>query len=225
MRVTAVTGFTDIACVCVRARVEPIMEIPVTLSPAEGRTSDFSYETGAERHGTTLHQPVTNPSPGAARRAERRREGGGVVGTPKSAASAKGRDRGLTPLKQTTAAALIDWMGKLTLSGGDLDGQRFEVWPWERRFLKGTFRQPGNAALSIARGGGKSNFVAAWAAAGSGSRRAASRNAARGGMRGVQLPTVAHHLRGRGGVRPLAGPRPGRPEQVATPRLTEHRNA
>ena len=53
----------------------------------------------------------------------------------------------------------------MTLSGGDLGGQPFEVWPWEKRFIRGTFGQPGNAALSIGRGNGKSAFVAALATA------------------------------------------------------------
>ena len=56
-------------------------------------------------------------------------------------------------------------MGELTLSGGDLDGEKFTVWPWERRFIKATFRRPGNAALSVARGNGKSGFVAGLATA------------------------------------------------------------
>ena len=68
-------------------------------------------------------------------------------------------------VKQTIGRELIDWLGSLTLSGGDLDGQPFQVWPWEKRFLVGTFGQPGNAALSIGRGNGKSGFVAALAAA------------------------------------------------------------
>ena len=69
------------------------------------------------------------------------------------------------PVKQTIGRELINWLGTLTLSGGDLDGRKFEVWPWERRFIMGTFSQPGNAALSIARGNGKSGFVAALATA------------------------------------------------------------
>ena len=44
-------------------------------------------------------------------------------------------------------------------------GNPFTVWPWERRFIAGTFGQPGNAALSCGRGQGKSAFVAALAAA------------------------------------------------------------
>ena len=74
-------------------------------------------------------------------------------------------ERPVAPGKQTLGAALIDWLGKLTLSGGDLDGQPFTVWSWERRFIAGTFGQPGNAALSCGRGQGKSAFVASLAAA------------------------------------------------------------
>ncbi len=50
--------------------------------------------------------------------------------------------------------------------GGDLDGQRMEAWPWQRKFLRGGFR-PGtsDSSLSIARGNGKSALVAAIATA------------------------------------------------------------
>ena len=62
-------------------------------------------------------------------------------------------------------AALIDYIGALVLSGGDRDGEAFKVLPWERRFLIGAFGQPGHAALSVARGNGKSALVAGIAAA------------------------------------------------------------
>ena len=90
---------------------------------------------------------------------------GAPSGTPVAKKKAKALDRSLTPLKQTTAAALIDWLGGLTLTGGDLDGQPFTVWPWERRFLRGAFGRPGDAAISCARGQGKSAFISALAAA------------------------------------------------------------
>ena len=61
--------------------------------------------------------------------------------------------------------ALIDYLGSLTLAGGDHDGEPFEVLPWERRFVRGAFRQPGDAALSVARGNGKSALVAGIASA------------------------------------------------------------
>ena len=85
--------------------------------------------------------------------------------TPESNAKQRRRNRLVTPVKHTLGRTLTDWLGKLTLSGGDLDGQPFAVWPWERRFILGTFSQPGNAALSIARGNGKSAFVGALSAA------------------------------------------------------------
>ena len=65
----------------------------------------------------------------------------------------------------TIATTLISWLPTLTITGGDLDGEPFAVWPWEKRFIRGAFNQPGNAALSIARGNGKSGLVAALATA------------------------------------------------------------
>ena len=65
----------------------------------------------------------------------------------------------------TIATTLIDWLPSLTITGGDLDGSPFAVWPWEKRFIRGAFNQPGNAAMSIARGNGKSGLVAALATA------------------------------------------------------------
>ena len=61
--------------------------------------------------------------------------------------------------------ALAAYVGGLTLAGGDRDGMAFEVLSWERRFLSGAFRQPGDAALSVARGNGKSALLAAVACA------------------------------------------------------------
>ena len=60
---------------------------------------------------------------------------------------------------------LIRYIEGLTLSGGDHDGELFVVLPWERRFLRGAFKAPGHAALSISRGNGKSALVAAIATA------------------------------------------------------------
>ena len=62
-------------------------------------------------------------------------------------------------------AALVDYIGGLTLSGGDRDGEEFSVLPWERRFIRGAFATTGHAALSVARGNGKSALVAGIAAA------------------------------------------------------------
>ena len=57
------------------------------------------------------------------------------------------------------------YLGGLTLSGGDCDGELMTVLHWERRFVLGTFRQDGDAALSVARGNGKSGLVAGIACA------------------------------------------------------------
>ena len=90
---------------------------------------------------------------------------GAHAGTPIREGTSRTCNRLVTPVTQINGRELAAWLGGLTLTGGDLDGQKFSVWPWERRFLMGTFAQPGNAALSIARGNGKSAFVAALAAA------------------------------------------------------------
>ena len=65
----------------------------------------------------------------------------------------------------TVSGDLLGYLGGLTLAGGDHDGEPFVVLPWERRFLVGVFRKSGDAALSVARGNGKSALVAAVAAA------------------------------------------------------------
>jgi len=46
------------------------------------------------------------------------------------------------------------------MSGGDRDGEPFTVLPWEAKFIRGAFRVRGPAALSVARGNGKSALVA-----------------------------------------------------------------
>ena len=53
----------------------------------------------------------------------------------------------------------------LTLAGGDHDGKPFVVLPWEKRFIFGAWRHPGDVALSVARGNGKSALVAGVASA------------------------------------------------------------
>ena len=66
----------------------------------------------------------------------------------------------------TLAARLADYIENLTISQGRYAGQKFILLPWERRYLRGAFK-PGvmDAALSLGRGGGKTTFVAAIAAA------------------------------------------------------------
>ena len=66
----------------------------------------------------------------------------------------------------SVADALIPWLQTLVLSGGDRDGELLEVLEWQRAFLADALA-PGvrEAALSVARGNGKSALVAALATA------------------------------------------------------------
>ena len=76
-----------------------------------------------------------------------------AMGTPDRNGRVRTLERSVIPRTNTLGRALIDWLGGLTLSGGDLDGEPFTVWPWEKRFiLVNIFGQPGNAALSIGQG-------------------------------------------------------------------------
>ena len=65
----------------------------------------------------------------------------------------------------TIARDLVGYLGGLRLAGGDHDGQLFEVLPWEARFVRGAFGVPGDGALSVARGNGKSALCAGIATA------------------------------------------------------------
>ena len=70
------------------------------------------------------------------------------------------------PPAPAPADGLADWIEGLTIGQGDRAGQPFELLPWERQFLAGAFAPDVDAAaLSIARGNGKSALVAAIAAA------------------------------------------------------------
>ena len=61
---------------------------------------------------------------------------------------------------------LIDYLEGLTITQGRLAGQPFPLFPWERRFVKGAFRSGvSEAALSVARGNGKTTLVAGLGAA------------------------------------------------------------
>ena len=61
---------------------------------------------------------------------------------------------------------LIDYLAGLTISQGRLAGQPFTVLPWQRRFIRGAFT-PGvqSAALSVARGNGKTALLSGIATA------------------------------------------------------------
>ena len=60
---------------------------------------------------------------------------------------------------------LFDWIEQLEIGQGREAGNKIQLFPWQRRFLRGAFGVDGDAALSIARGGGKTTFVAAIATA------------------------------------------------------------
>ena len=61
--------------------------------------------------------------------------------------------------------ALVEYLEGLTLSQGRDAGQPWRLLPWQRRFVHGAFSQPDDARLTIARGGGKTTFVAGLACA------------------------------------------------------------
>ena len=61
--------------------------------------------------------------------------------------------------------ALETYIQSLTISQGRYAGQPFKMLPWQRRLIRGAFSQPRDSALSMARGGGKTAFVAALGAA------------------------------------------------------------
>ena len=79
-------------------------------------------------------------------------------------------------MTQGPAAALIEWIGGLTVTQGDGTGDLFQVLPWQRRFIRGAFASGiETSALSVARGNGKTAFVAAIGAAAVGGPLAAPR--------------------------------------------------
>ena len=66
----------------------------------------------------------------------------------------------------TIIGALLAYLAGLTISQGRLAGQSFKVLPWQTRFVRGAFA-PGTqtAALSVARGNGKTALLSGIAAA------------------------------------------------------------
>ena len=68
-------------------------------------------------------------------------------------------------MNRSQAASIAEYIGGLVIGQGRRVGERFALLGWQRRFLAGAFKGPGDAALSMARGGGKSTFTAAIACA------------------------------------------------------------
>ena len=110
--------------------------------------------------------------------------------------------------------ALSDYLGGLTLAGGDHDGERFEVLGWQRRFVAGAFRVSGDAALSVGRGNGKTALCAGIAAAVVDPAGPLTGSPRGGRLCGVVVHAGQDHFRGRVGVprRPVRRGRPGRLE-------------
>ena len=87
------------------------------------------------------------------------------MGTPTGESERQGGTGGVGSIQQTLPTRLIDYLAGLTLAGGDHDGEAFAVLPWEKRLIRGAFGSPGDFALSLARGNGKSAVVGGLACA------------------------------------------------------------
>ena len=65
-----------------------------------------------------------------------------------------------------TSGDLVPFLANLSISQGRLAGQRFKALPWQRRFVRGAFcNGTQSAALSVARGNGKTSLLSAIACA------------------------------------------------------------
>lgn len=83
------------------------------------------------------------------------------MGTPDRERGRKPGDRGVgVASTRTTPRLLAGHIRQLEISQGAGAGEPFELLAWERRFLR-VFGRPGDAALTIARGNGKTTLVAA----------------------------------------------------------------
>ncbi len=67
--------------------------------------------------------------------------------------------------KNEKIRALETYIESLALGQGRYAGESFTLLPWERRFVRGAFGQPKDAAISLGRGGGKTTLIAAIACA------------------------------------------------------------
>ena len=61
--------------------------------------------------------------------------------------------------------ALETYVSGLRIGQGRHAGEQFTLLPWQKRFLRNAFRQPGDAALSLGRGGAKTTTISAICAA------------------------------------------------------------
>ena len=61
--------------------------------------------------------------------------------------------------------ALTRYIEALSITQGEGLGDPFRIMPWQRQFLRGLARTDGDAALTVARGNGKTGFLAALALA------------------------------------------------------------
>ena len=83
----------------------------------------------------------------------------------------RNESRGASPplrgvyVQHTIAKDLERYIEGLVIPQGRFAGQPFRLFPWQKRFLRGAFGQPDDAALTLGRGGGKTTFIAAIGAA------------------------------------------------------------
>ena len=56
---------------------------------------------------------------------------------------------------------LYSYIEGLTIGQGRYAGRKLQLHPWEKRFIRGAFSVEGDAALTVARGNGKSTLIAA----------------------------------------------------------------
>ena len=57
--------------------------------------------------------------------------------------------------------SLTAYIESLSITQGEGAGQRIRLLPWQKKFVRGAFSQDADAALSIARGAGKTTLMAA----------------------------------------------------------------
>lgn len=89
------------------------------------------------------------------------------MGTPAGNLFGSGHERGCgLDIPQNPEVSVAEWIGGLRITQGDQAGKPFHVLPWQRAFLDDALA-PGvqQAALSVARGNGKTTLVAALAGA------------------------------------------------------------